>query len=218
MRNPRTAVTTLFFLNGAVFSSFFARLPAIKARPGRERRRAGLRAVPAPPPGSWWRSRSRGWMIARGAARWRRRCRPRSSTARGLPLAALAPSIERPGRGAVRDGAGQRRARCGDQRDGCRGRALAAGARMLSSMHAAFSFGAMAGAGVRRARGGRRRRRPRRTWRSWPSAVVGRRGARLRGAPAERDARTAARPSPARPGAARARARRPSACCWPRAR
>ena len=29
--SERAAVTLLFFLNGAIFSSFFARLPAIKA-------------------------------------------------------------------------------------------------------------------------------------------------------------------------------------------
>lgn len=45
MRRERTAVTALFFLNGATFSSFFARLPAIKSDLGASDGELGLALV-----------------------------------------------------------------------------------------------------------------------------------------------------------------------------
>ena len=67
MRNPRTAVTTLFFLNGVVFSSFFARLPAVKSDLGASDGQLGI-ALFLATAGLVLAQPLAGWMIARGGA------------------------------------------------------------------------------------------------------------------------------------------------------
>lgn len=145
MLSPRAAVTLLFFLNGAIFSSFFARLPAIKADLGASDGELGIALFFA----------TGGLVVAQplaGALAARRGPRGPALTglvlyAVGLPVAAAAPSI--PALAAVLllmgmangvldvamnvEGAGVER----------RG-----GKRVLASMHAAFSFGGMTGAGI----------------------------------------------------------------------
>ena len=214
MRNPRTAVTTLFFLNGLVFSSFFARLPAVKADLGASDGQLGI-ALFLATAGLVVAQPLAGWMIARGGAV--AVAVPATIVyGAGLPLAAQAGSIE--ALAAVLFAMGLSNGVLdvainvmGVEVERARGR------RVLSSMHAAFSFGAMAGAGAGALAA---------------AAGVGP-GQHLlvvaavrgggRGAHVPRACRAEARSRAAR--ASRARAARcwawawpRSACCWPRAR
>jgi MFS family permease len=144
MRNPRTAVTTLFFLNGVIFSSFFARLPAVKADLAATDGQLGI-ALFLATAGLVVAQPLAGWMIARGGAV--AVAVPATIVyGAGLPAAALAPSIA--GLAAVLFLMGLSNGVLdvainvmGVEVERGRGR------RMLSSMHAAFSFGAMTGAG-----------------------------------------------------------------------
>ncbi len=89
--SARAAVTTLFFLNGVVFSSFFARLPAIKADLGASDGQLGIALFLA----------TAGLVVAQplAGALVVRRGGPAAALvgtlgyALGLPLAALAPSV-----------------------------------------------------------------------------------------------------------------------------
>ena len=122
----------------------------------------------------------------------------RSSTRAGLPLAALAPSVALLAARAVRMGLANGVLDVAINVMGVGGRAPR-GRRMLASMHAAFSFGAMTGAGggaLAAAAGARARGA---TWPSPPawSALVAC-GAGLGLPPDDADARRAARPSRAR--------------------
>ena len=144
MRNPRTAVTTLFFLNGVVFSSFFARLPAVKSNLGASDGELGL-ALFLATAGLVVAQPLAGWMIARGGVM--AVAVPATIVyAAGLPLAARASSID--ALAAVLFAMGLANGVLdvainvmGVEVERSRGR------RMLSSMHAAFSFGVVAGAG-----------------------------------------------------------------------
>ena len=144
MRSERAAVTTLFFVNGAIFSSFFARLPAIKADLGASDGQLGLALFAAtvalviaqPLAGALaQRFGARGPALA-GAF----------GTGVGLPLAAHVPSV---GLLALTLFAAFFSNGVLDVAINVEGVAVERrlGRRVLSSMHAAFSFGAMAGAG-----------------------------------------------------------------------
>ena len=143
--SERAAVTPLFFLNGVIFSSFFARLPAIKADLGASDGELGMAlffataglVVAQPLAGRWPRARARArrawaaWRSTRWGCRWpppRRRWRrwPWCCSRMGLANGVLDVAMN------VEGVAVERR----------RGR------RVLSSMHAAFSFGGMTGAGL----------------------------------------------------------------------
>lgn len=140
---PRTAVTALFFLNGAIFSSFFARLPAVKEALGASDGQLGLTLFLA----------TAGLVVAQplaGLIVARRGGRTAAVTgtviyAGGLPLAAQAPSVAVLavvlfGMGLANGVLDVAINVIGVNVERTRGR------RMLSSMHAAFSFGAMTGA------------------------------------------------------------------------
>ena len=144
MKRERAAVTALFFLNGATFSSFFARLPAIKSDLGASDGELGLALVfattglvAAQPLAGLIVVRRGGRAAAIGGSIF---------YAGGLPLAALAPSVEVLAlvlfvmglANGVLDVAMNVMGVSVERR---------AGQRMFASMHAAFSFGAMTGAG-----------------------------------------------------------------------
>jgi len=144
MRSERAAVTTLFFVNGAIFSSFFARLPAVKANLDATDGQLGLALFAAtlalviaqPLAGALvQRFGARGPALA-GAVGY----------GAGLPVAALAPSV---GLLAATLAAISFSNGVLDVAINVEGVAVERrlGRRVLSSMHAAFSFGAMAGAG-----------------------------------------------------------------------
>ena len=144
MRNARIAVTTLFLLNGVVFSSFFARLPAVKADLGASDGQLGI-ALFLATAGLVVAQPLAGWMVARGGAV---AVSIPATVVLGvaLPLAAKAGSIEV--LAALLFAMGLANGVLdvainvmGVEVERVRGR------RMLASMHAAFSFGAMTGAG-----------------------------------------------------------------------
>lgn len=145
MRSERAAVTLLFFLNGAIFSSFFARLPAIKADLGASDGELGVALFFA----------TGGLVVAQplaGALAARLGARlpcliGLALYALGLPVAAAAPSVAALAgvlfamglANGVLDVAMNVEGVAVERRRGHR---------VLSSMHAAFSFGGMTGAGV----------------------------------------------------------------------
>ncbi|HEX5911105.1 MAG TPA: MFS transporter [Thermoleophilaceae bacterium] len=143
--SERAAVTLLFFLNGAIFSSFFARLPAIKADLGASDGELGV-ALFFATGGLVVAQPLAGAMAAKLGARW-----PSliglAVYALGLPVAAAAPSVAALAAvlfvmglaNGVLDVAMNVEGVAVERR---RGR------RVLSSMHAAFSFGGMTGAGL----------------------------------------------------------------------
>ena len=143
--SERAAVTLLFFLNGVIFSSFFARLPAIKADLGASDGELGvalffatLGLVVAQP--------LAGALAARAGAR--APCLGGLAFyALGLPVAAAAPSV--PALAVVLFGMGLANGVL-DVAMNVEGVAVERrrGRRVLSSMHAAFSFGGMTGAGL----------------------------------------------------------------------
>ncbi len=143
--SERAAVTLLFFLNGVIFSSFFARLPAIKADLGASDGELGvalffatLGLVVAQP--------LAGALAARAGAR--APCLGGLAFyALGLPVAAAAPSV--PALAVVLFGMGLANGIL-DVAMNVEGVAVERrrGRRVLSSMHAAFSFGGMTGAGL----------------------------------------------------------------------
>lgn len=143
--HERAAVTLLFFLNGAIFSSFFARLPAIKADLGASDGELGVAlffatgglVVAQPLAGALAAKLGARWPCLIGLALY----------ALGLPVAAAAPSVVALAgvlfvmglANGVLDVAMNVEGVAVERR---RSR------RVLSSMHAAFSFGGMTGAGV----------------------------------------------------------------------
>jgi MFS family permease len=144
MRSERVAVTTLFYVNGAIFSSFFARLPAVKGNLGATDGQLGLALFAAtlalviaqPLAGALvQRFGARGPALA-GAVGY----------AAGLPVAALAPSVALLAATlfAISFSNGLLDVAINVEGVAVEGRL---GRRVLSSMHAAFSFGAMTGAG-----------------------------------------------------------------------
>jgi predicted MFS family arabinose efflux permease len=143
--SERAAVTLLFFLNGAIFSSFFARLPAIKADLGASDGELGV-ALFFATGGLVVAQPLAGAMAAKLGARW-----PSliglAFYALGLPAAAAAPSVV--ALAAVLFAMGLANGVL-DVAMNVEGVAVERrrGRRVLSSMHAAFSFGGMTGAGL----------------------------------------------------------------------
>ncbi|MEK6228614.1 MAG: MFS transporter [Actinomycetota bacterium] len=144
MRTERAAVTSLFFVNGAMFSSFFARLPAIKAELEATDGQLGL-ALFAATVALVIAQPLAGALAQRFGARGPALAGAFGSGA-GLPLAALVPSV---GLLALTLFAAFFSNGVLDVAINVEGVAVERrlGRRVLSSMHAAFSFGAMAGAG-----------------------------------------------------------------------
>jgi len=145
VRSERSAVTLLFFLNGAIFSSFFARLPAIKADLGASDGDLGIALffatgglVVAQPLAGALAAR----LGARAPSLW-----GLAGYAIGLPVAAAAPSVA--ALAAVLFAMGLANGIL-DVAMNVEGVAVERrlGRRVLSSMHAAFSFGGMTGAGL----------------------------------------------------------------------
>ena len=143
--SERAAVTLLFFLNGAIFSSFFARLPAIKADLGASDGELGVAlffatgglVVAQPLAGALAAKLGARWPCLIGLAFY----------ALGLPAAAAAPSVV--ALAAVLFAMGLANGVL-DVAMNVEGVAVERrrGRRVLSSMHAAFSFGGMTGAGL----------------------------------------------------------------------
>lgn len=143
--SDRAAATLLFFLNGALFSSFVARLPAIKAALGASDGQLGIALVFA----------TGGLVVAQpmaGALSARRGARVPALAglvvcAVGLPIAAAMPSVA--ALAAVLFAMGVANGVC-DVAMNVEGAAVErrGDRRVLASMHAAFSFGVMAGAAV----------------------------------------------------------------------
>lgn len=144
MADPRAAVTLLFFVNGAIFSSFFARLPAIKGDLGASDGELGL-ALFLATTGLVAAQPLAGALVARRGARLPALAGA-AGYALGLPLAAVAPSVAL--LAVVLFAMGLANGLL-DVAINVEGVAVERrlGRRVLSSMHAAFSFGAMAGAG-----------------------------------------------------------------------
>ena len=141
----RAAVTLLFFLNAVIFTSFFARLPAIKAGLGASDGQLGV-ALFFATFGLLVAPTLAGALIARLGARG-----PSlgglALYALGLPATAAAPSV--PVLAAVLLAMGVANGIL-DVAMNAEGVAVErrSGRRMLSSMHGAFSFGGMTGAGL----------------------------------------------------------------------
>ena len=144
MRSERAAVTALFFLNGATFSSFFARLPAIKSDLGASDGELGLALVFATT-GLVLAQPLAGLIVVRRGGRvaaiW-----GSVFYALGLPLTAVAPSVELLAAVLLVMGLANGVLDVAINVMGVSVERRARG-RMLASMHAAFSFGVMAGAG-----------------------------------------------------------------------
>lgn len=141
---PRTAVTTVFFLNGASFSSWYSRLPAIQERLDLGPGAVGLALLGAP----------LGLLIAQpavGAVIARRGSRPLVAAApiwlAAVILPALAGNTLTLFAAVTLVGAANGAL---DIAMNAQGLAVerAAGQRLFSSLHAAFSFGALAGASL----------------------------------------------------------------------
>ena len=213
--SERAAVTLLFFLNGAIFSSFFARLPAIKADLGASDGELGVAlffatgglVVAQPLAGALAAKLGARWPCLIGLAFY----------ALGLPAAAAAPSVV--ALAAVLFAMGLANGVL-DVAMNVEGVAVERrrGRRVLSSMHAAFSFGGMTGAGL----GGLAAAAglDAEVHLAVVAGVMLAGGAVAATGPARPAARTARGParSCAPTAAWRCWARWPSACCWPRAR
>lgn len=141
---PRTAVTEIFFLNGAAFSSWYSRLPAIQERLDLGPRAVGLALLGAPL-GLLVAQPAVGAMIARHGSRPLVALAPIWLGAVILPAFAVsaltlfaAVMIVGAANGTL------------DISMNAQGLSVerAAGRRLFSSLHAAFSFGALAGAGL----------------------------------------------------------------------
>jgi MFS family permease len=143
--SPRVAVTALFFLNGVTFSSFFARLPAIKHTLGASDGELGIALFLA----------TLGLVVAQPvagalAARYGARgpgLMGQVVYALGLPAAAAAPSV--PALAGVLFAMGLANGVL-DVAINVEGVAVERrmGRRVLASMHAFFSFGGMTGAAI----------------------------------------------------------------------
>ncbi len=141
--SERAAVTLLFFLNGVIFSSFFARLPAIKAELGASDGQLGLALLFATG-GLVIAQPLAGALAARLGAR-RPALAGLALYALGLPVAAAAPSV--PALAGTLFAMGLANGVL-DVAMNVEGVAVERrrGSRVLSSMHAAFSLGGMTGA------------------------------------------------------------------------
>jgi MFS family permease len=140
----RTAVTGIFFLNGAAFSGWYARLPAIQDKLDLTPGQLGL-ALFAAPLGLLCAQPAVGAVVARRGSQPVVRLAPLFCCAIVLPALAvnlgtlaLAVLVVGATNGAL------------DIAMNAQGVAVerAAGKRLFNSLHAAFSFGALAGAGV----------------------------------------------------------------------
>ena len=91
MRAERLAVATLFFLNGAVLASWFAHIPAVKARHGASDAQLGL-VLLAMALGAMIALPLAGWLIGRFGSRTVTRVSA-SAFCLALPLPVLSPSL-----------------------------------------------------------------------------------------------------------------------------
>lgn len=141
---PRTAVTAVFFLNGASFSSWYSRLPAIQERLDLGPGAVGLALLGAPL-GLLIAQPAVGAIIARRGSRLLVAAAPLYLAAVVLPALSVnlltlfaAVTIVGAANGAM------------DIAMNAQGLAVerAAGRRLFSSLHAAFSFGALTGAAL----------------------------------------------------------------------
>jgi MFS family permease len=142
--SARAAITAIFFLNGAVFSSWYARLPAIQADLDLGTGAVGVALVGAPA-GLLVAQPLVGALVARRGSRAVLRALPIYVAAVVLPAAAsnaatlfVATALVGAANGAL------------DVAMNVQGLAVerASGRRIFNSQHAAFSFGALAGAGL----------------------------------------------------------------------
>ena len=144
-RRARTAVTAVFFVNGAVFSSLFARLPAIKADLGLDDGELGVALLFATV-GLLIAQVAAGALAVRyGSRAVMRAVAPMYCAAVALP--ALAPTGEAFALGLLVLGGANGAL---DVAMNVQGAAVEAryDRPLMSSLHAAFSFGALAGAGA----------------------------------------------------------------------
>lgn len=144
-RRARAAVTAVFFVNGAVFSSLFARLPAIKADLGLDDGELGVALLFATV-GLLSAQVAAGAMAVRhGSRAVMRAVAPAYCAAVALP--ALMPTGETFALSLLVLGAANGAL---DVAMNVQGAAVEAdrGRPLMSSLHAAFSFGALAGAGA----------------------------------------------------------------------
>jgi MFS family permease len=142
--SPRAAVTTIFLLNGAVFSSWYARLPAIQADLDLGPETLGLALLGAPA-GLLIAQPLVGALVARRGSRW---------ILAGLPLylaAVILPAVafDAPALFVATAMVGAANGTL-DIAMNVQGLVVErqGGRRIFNSQHAAFSFGAVAGAGL----------------------------------------------------------------------
>jgi MFS family permease len=142
--SPRAAITTIFLLNGAVFSSWYARLPAIQADLHLEAGALGVALLGAPA-GLLVAQPLVGALVARAGSRAVIAALPLYSATVVLPAAAVDAAVLFVATGLVGAANGTL-----DIAMNVQGLAVerATGRRIFSSQHAAFSFGALAGAGT----------------------------------------------------------------------
>jgi MFS family permease len=142
--SPRAAITTIFLLNGAVFSSWYARLPAIQADLHLEAGALGVALLGAPA-GLLVAQPLVGALVARAGSRAVIAALPLYGATVVLPAAAVDAAVLFVATGLVGAANGTL-----DIAMNVQGLAVerATGRRIFSSQHAAFSFGALAGAGT----------------------------------------------------------------------
>jgi MFS family permease len=142
--SPRAAVTTIFFLNGAVFSSWYARLPAIQEDLGLGPGAVGLALLGAPA-GLLVAQPLVGALVARRGSRGVVAALPAYVAAVVLPAVAVDTATLFVATAVVGAANGTL-----DIAMNIQGLAVerASTRRIFNSLHAAFSFGALAGAGV----------------------------------------------------------------------
>lgn len=142
--SPRAAITTIFLLNGAVFSSWYARLPAIQADLHLEAGALGVALLGAPA-GLLVAQPLVGALVARAGSRAVIAALPLYGATVVLPAAAVDAAVLFVATGLLGAANGTL-----DIAMNVQGLAVerATGRRIFSSQHAAFSFGALAGAGT----------------------------------------------------------------------
>jgi MFS family permease len=145
MRAERLAVATLFFLNGAVLASWFAHIPAAKARHGASDAQLGL-VLLGMALGAMIALPLAGWLIGRFGSRTVTRVSA-SAFCLALPLSVLSPSLPMLALALVLLGA------CNGLLDVAMNTQAARverryGRALMSSFHALFSMGGVAGASL----------------------------------------------------------------------
>jgi MFS family permease len=142
--SPRAAITTIFLLNGAVFSSWYARLPAIQADLGLDPGAVGVALLGAPA-GLLVAQPLVGGLVARTGSRPVLAALPVYVAAVVLPALAIDAATLFVATALVGAANGTL-----DIAMNVQGLAVerGSGRRIFNSQHAAFSFGALAGAGV----------------------------------------------------------------------